>query len=128
MEIINRAPVGRPRKYSSNELERLAYKFNDYIKNTDIPIIAEFAGQAGILKDDIYNYDEFYTLRKMAIDKKEANLERKALTGEVNQTMAIFSLKQLGWSDKHELTPMDTQIRVTIVDDVDEVNGVIDDI
>lgn len=45
-------------------------------------------------------------------------LERKALSGEIDKTMAIFSLKQLGWSDKHELTPMETVMRVTIMDDV----------
>jgi hypothetical protein len=36
------------------------------------------------------------------IDAKEVMLEKKGLTGEYASTMAIFSLKQLGWSDKVE--------------------------
>ena len=119
MEIIPKAQIGRPKKYSDNEIEHIAIKLTEYIDNTDIPILAEFANQAGILREDLYNYDEFFTLRKRAIDKKEAMLERKALNGEIDRTMAIFSLKQLGWSDKHELTPMDTVMRVTIMDDVE---------
>ena len=51
----------------------------------------------------MYDYDEFSALRKRAIDKKEAQLERMALSGDVDKTMAIFSLKQLGWSDKQQV-------------------------
>jgi hypothetical protein len=40
----------------------------------------------------------------MCIAKKEGALERMALEGKVNTSMAIFSLKQLGWKDTHEQT------------------------
>jgi len=94
---------GRPRNLSDDEILDLVDRLEDYIANTDIPIVTEFAYQNNISRDDLYNYDEFYALRKTAIDKKEAQLERKALNGEIDKTMAIFSLKQLGWSDKREV-------------------------
>ena len=95
-------PEGRPRKYSKKEVLDLKEKFREYISKADIPIIAEFAYRNGILREALYDYDEFSTLRKLCIQKKEAQLEIKALLGEVNSTMAIFSLKQLGWTDKSQ--------------------------
>lgn len=95
--------MGRPRTYSDDEVLDLIERFEEYIANTDIPIIAEFAYQNGVLRETLYDYEEFSTLRKAAIDKKEAQLERLALKGEVDKTMAIFSLKQLGWSDKQQV-------------------------
>jgi hypothetical protein len=41
---------------------------------------------------------------RQCLTKKEAQLERKALYNEINVSMAIFSLKQLGWSDRTEQT------------------------
>ena len=35
--------VGRPRKYNKNEIEEIKIKLSDYIDNSDLPIIAEFA-------------------------------------------------------------------------------------
>lgn len=94
---------GRPRKYSNEQVSALLEKFNKYIDNADVPIIAEFAYQNGVLRETIYDYEEFSTLRKRCIDKKEAQLERLALDGLIDKTMAIFSLKQLGWSDKQRV-------------------------
>lgn len=92
--------MGRPRSLSEDRVNDLVSAFERYIAETPIPIIVEFAYQNGIARDIIYDYDAFTTLRKMAIDKKEAQLERLALQGEIDKTMAIFSLKQLGWSDR----------------------------
>lgn len=52
----------------------------------------------------LYDWPESSTLLKLCIDKKEAQLERKALAGQINVVMAIFSLKQQGWSDRTEQT------------------------
>lgn len=94
---------GRPRNLSAEQVANLLQKFEQYINETDIPIIAEFAYQNEINRQTLYDYDEFSTLIKICIDKKEAQLERKALQGEVNPTVAIFSLKQLGWKDRQEI-------------------------
>lgn len=99
---------GRPRKYDAEAVERLKILFAEYIDTTEIPIICEFAYQNDILRDIIYDYPELTTLRKKAIAKKEAQLERLALKDVIDKTMAIFSLKQLGWSDR---SAMDVTLR-----------------
>lgn len=108
--------MGRPRKYSDEQIQEIITQFEDYITNTDIPIVAEFAIQIGTYKQQLYDYEEFSYLIKRAISKKEAALERQALNGEINTTMAIFSLKQLGWRDNKD-TNVTGNIGITIIDD-----------
>lgn len=95
--------MGRPRKYNDEQIKEIQASLEKYIKETDIPILAEFAYLNEVSRQTLYDYEEFSTLIKRAVDKKEAALERKALNGEIDKTMAIFSLKQLGWRDKHEV-------------------------
>lgn len=94
-------PVGRPREY---DREALAKEFTQYIAENDIPILAEFAYLHDLDKQILYEWPEFIDLVKRCVQKKEASLERQALKQGCNVTMAIFSLKQLGWSDKQETT------------------------
>ena len=80
-------------------------EFERYIADNDIPIIAEFAARHDVTRELLYEWDDpFPTLLKRCVYKKEAALERLALSGDVNCSMAIFSLKQLGWKDTHENT------------------------
>lgn len=95
--------MARPRKYNEEKVKEIIDDLEKYIENTEIPILSEFAYQHKVSREALYDYEEFSTLIKRAIYKKEAQLERKALNGEVDKTMAIFSLKQLGWRDKHEV-------------------------
>lgn len=107
-------PGGRPRKYNKQEVQELIQKFEEYIKKTTVPIISEFAYKNNILRESLYDYPEFSTVLKKAIDKKTANLEIGALGNKINTAMAIFSLKQLGWSDKREIEfPKPITIRFT---------------
>ena len=92
--------MGRPRNYTNEEVKDIFNRLEKYINETDIPIIAEFAYLNDIPRTTFYDYDEFSTLIKKLIDKKESQLEKMGLYGEVEKTMAIFSLKQLGWRDK----------------------------
>ena len=94
--------VGRPPKISEEDMPELVQKFADYIDDNDIPILAEFAYKNDLTRPWLYDQEEFSTLIKKCIDKKEVALERGTLTGTLNAPMAIFSLKQLGWSDKQE--------------------------
>jgi len=94
---------GRPPKYSKEKLKELAEKFAEYIESTSIPIIAEFAYTNDIDRTALYDNEEFSTLLKKCIAKKEAQLEKGVLAGKLNPAMGIFSLKQLGWSDKREI-------------------------
>ena len=92
---------GRPREYPRAEL---LGKFAQYIADTEIPIAAEFASSNGFSKGLLYDWEEFSDLVKLCASKKEEALERLGIRGELNTSMAIFSLKQLGWSDKQEST------------------------
>lgn len=92
--------MARPRSRTQAQDEQLFDKFKKYINNTTLPIIAEFAYMNDIERQYLYDNQMFSTLLKKCIAKKEANLEKGALTGKLNPSMAIFSLKQLGWSDK----------------------------
>lgn len=102
-------PRGRPRKYTPNQYESLAKAFEEYIEDERnvIPIVAEFCSKQKIIKQTLYDHPEYFsTLLKRCIEKKEARLERLCLQNKINPSMAIFSLKQLGWTDKQEfLTP-----------------------
>jgi hypothetical protein len=92
---------GRPPRSDRPELLR---KFSEYIDSTDIPVIAQFAYQNDVGTDQLYGWPEFASAVERARNKKEGNLEIKALYGEINARVAIFALKQLGWSDRGEQT------------------------
>lgn len=117
--------MGRPVKYTENKLKELLDSFYDYIEKTDIPIVAEFAYLNGFSRQRLYEFNDklegFSDAIKLCITKKEAQLEKKALGNEINNTMAIFSLKQLGWTDKAEVSH---DIKYTVIpakiDDADD--------
>jgi hypothetical protein len=93
--------MARPREW---DREALREEFLQYIDSTDIPIVAEFAHTRGVSRDQLYEWPELADALKACITKKEFALETLALRNKVNCTMAIFSLKQLGWSDRNDLT------------------------
>lgn len=78
-------------------------KLDQYIKETEIPIISEFAYLNNYSRQYLYTIEEIQDSIKRLISKKEAQLEKLALTGKINHTMAIFSLKQLGWKDVQDI-------------------------
>ena len=92
--------MARPRSRTQTQDEQLFDRFKKYIDNTTLPIIAEFAYMNDIERQYLYDNEMFSTLLKKCTEKKQANLEKGALTGKLNPTMAIFSLKQLGWRDR----------------------------
>lgn len=94
------AKVGRPPKVPEGEMPEIVAKLERYIEETDIPIVAEFAYQNNIDRTWLYDQPQLSTLLKKLIAKKEVVLEKGALQGTLEKTMAIFSLKQLGWRDK----------------------------
>ena len=97
--------VGRPRKFNVKDLVAAA---DVYLKNTPLPIVAEFALQQGITRPYLYELaqaekeagrPELSDAIKKITDTKAVVLEKGALLGKFNPSMAIFSLKQLGWKD-----------------------------
>jgi hypothetical protein len=93
--------MARPREWDRAELLE---KLIQYVDSSEIPILAEFAHEHGVLRQRMYEWPELEDAIKACVQKKEMALEKKALNGSVNCTMAIFSLKQLGWTDKNEQT------------------------
>ena len=94
----------------------------DYTEQTEYPILKELC----YLKH--YNYDYVMQLQrdneelsqsiKELLDKKESYLEREGIKGNLAQTMAVFTLKQLGWRDNIEVKAENTN-RITIVNDLE---------
>lgn len=93
--------MARPRTWDRAELLEALIT---YTENTEIPILAEFAHNHGITRAWLYEMTELQDAIKRCVEKKEFALEAKALRGEINCSMAIFSLKQLGWTDKIDQT------------------------
>lgn len=98
------AKRGRPPKVT---IEQLIDGVDDYLSNTEIPIVTDYALKSGISRNRLYELakgnEELSTAIKKITDTKEVVLERGCLEGRYNPTMAIFSLKQMGWRDKVEV-------------------------
>lgn len=92
-------------KYKTENLVALLDK---YTNDTDIPILKEVCYQNYLNYDTIMKYQRTDELLMQSIKrllyKKESQLERKGLNKEIDRTVAIFSLKQLGWKDRQEIS------------------------
>lgn len=99
---------GRPPKDKYN-VDFMVKKVDEYIESRkkSVPILKECC----LLNDWDYVYvmqlrhkhEELSKSIRIILDWKEIKLEQGALTGELDKTMAIFSLKQLGWRDRQEV-------------------------
>ena len=99
------AERGRPPKVNIDDLINDA---DEYIENADPPIVAEYAHMHNITRHYLYmladkNEELLNTIKKIS-EAKEVKLEKNGLIGKYNSTMAIFSLKQLGWKDAAPVT------------------------
>jgi len=98
-------PRGRPKKPKYN-IKRMVEIINEYTDEAYIPILKECCF------DNAWNYDYVDQLKrkheelslsiKRLLAKKEITLEKMLYTGQ-NNTGYIFSLKQLGWTDKQDM-------------------------
>jgi hypothetical protein len=93
--------MGAPRKH---DRVQLLENFLKYIAESTVPIVSKFAYQNGLNRTSVYEIPELADAIKLCIAKKEAALEEGALTGTLNCSMAIFSLKQIGWKDTQTVT------------------------
>lgn len=102
----------RPTEYTEEVTTEIINKLEEYIANTDIPIFSEFCYKNKYSREYLYELSRreepiyktlSYSIKNCAV-KKEAALERGGLNNSINTTMAIFSLKQLGWKDKQDIT------------------------
>ena len=95
--------MARPKKYNPEEMAEI---IDRYTEGADIPIVKEVCYLNKWQNKYIYeladNNEILSDSIKMLIQKKEAQLEKLGLFNVINPTMAIFSLKQLGWKDRPE--------------------------
>lgn len=103
-------------------------KLNDYtdtcIRKKKVPILKEVVVKMN------WNYDYVMTLERKEgweelreainrlVNTKEYMLERLALDGKITNTMAVFSLKQLGWKDQQTMDVQSSNskaIKITLV-------------
>lgn len=97
---------GRPPKV---KVDDILAAVDPYLKTAKPPIVAEFAHSLGITREYLYELAATRNKKgdprlsyaiKWISEAKEIDLERGGLSGDYAQSVAIFSLKQLGWSDK----------------------------
>ncbi len=95
---------GRPKE---EKYKNIAEDLEKYVNESKLPILAEFAYKNNLTREYLYtlskNDERLFNAIKKCMLKKETILEQGALTGKLNPTMAIFSLKQIGWSDHKEI-------------------------
>lgn len=106
--------IGRPPKV---KVDDILAAVDSYLEQADPPIVAEFAHLCGITRQRLYSLaDEkkragdprlFDAIKRLS-EEKEIRLERGALSGHYSPSVAIFSLKQLGWTDKAVVIPEET--------------------
>jgi len=101
--MANKNKGGRPLVWTNEKIKKVVADMEEYTNETDIPIVAEFAYLNGFHRTQLYEHDGLTDALKRMITKKEAQLEKMCLFNVVNASMAIFSLKQMGWRDKQEL-------------------------
>jgi len=102
---------GRPPKV---KVDDILAAVDPYLAEADPPILAEFAHQQGITRQYLYELaakrkavgdNRLTDAIKRLSESKEVALERGALSGRFSPSVAIFSLKQLGWTDKAVIVP-----------------------
>lgn len=67
-----------------------------------VPSVSEFAFLHHIRRQMIYEHDDFAEAIELCKMKREHDLELGGLSGTFNPSVAIFALKQLGWTDRPE--------------------------
>lgn len=108
--------------------EEMCMKLDSYtdtcIRKKKVPILKEVVVKMG------WNYDTVMGLERKEgweqlresisrlVNTKEYMLERLALDGKITNTMAVFSLKQLGWKDQQTMDVQSSNgkaIKITLV-------------
>jgi hypothetical protein len=105
-------PNNKPGRPSKVNIDVLIGDIDSYIERADPPIIAEYAHLHGITRQRLYQLadekkaagdDRLFDGIKKLSEAKEIKLEKNGLSGDYAANVAIFSLKQLGWSDKQNM-------------------------
>lgn len=104
--------AGRPKKYTSKFISKLAKKLLVWIQVPENFWLGEFAVENGFdrhrLTEFANNHEEFSLALKIAKQSAENRIVKGAITGVFNSTFCIFTLKNIaGWRDVQEITGKD---------------------
>ena len=118
--------MARP-KTGKYDIDKMIEIINDYvddcIRKKRVPILKEVTVKAGwnyhwvmMLQNKEENKELRETIERL-LDCKEWLLERLGHEGKIEKTMAVFSLKQLGWSDSQavEVNSGETGLKIKLV-------------
>ena len=101
---INKKPGPKgPHKWTREYKNEVIALMGKYIKENEIPILAEFCYLNSISRQELYKHPELRDSMEKLLLKKEAQLESKGLQNEINPTIAKFSLYQLGWTEQQKI-------------------------
>lgn len=122
-----------PRKGESRyDVDEICNALDSYtahcVKQKEVPILKEVFVKKGWSYDYVCkilngrlleaNDDRLDTSIKNLVYAKEYMLERLGLKGKINSTLAVFSLKQLGWRDQQQVdvgASNNKSIKITLV-------------
>jgi len=107
VESLLGKPRGRPKKPKYN-IKSMVKIIDEYTDTAYIPILKECCfennwGYDYVMELERKHEELSQSIKRLKI-KKEAVLEKMLYTG-LNNTGYIFSLKQLGWRDRFDVTP-----------------------
>lgn len=116
-------------KYDVDEICRALDSYTEQcVKQKEVPILKEVFVKKGwdyvyvtqVLNGKLLERkdDKLDISIKNLVNAKEYMLERLGLKGKINATMAVFSLKQLGWRDQQQVdvgTDNKKSIKITLV-------------
>lgn len=122
-----------PRKGESRyDVDEICNALDSYtahcVKQKEVPILKEVFVKKGwsyeyvckILNGKLLEHgdERLDTSIRNLVNAKEYMLERLGLKGKINSTLAVFSLKQLGWRDQQQVdvgTSNNKSIKITLV-------------
>ena len=122
-----------PRKGESRyDVDKICNALDSYtahcVKQKEVPILKEVFVKKGwsyeyvckILNGKLLEQGDqrLDTSRRNLVNAKGYMLERLGLKGKINSTLAVFSLKQLGWRDQQQVdvgTSNNKSIKITLV-------------
>lgn len=116
-------------KYDVDEICRALDSYTvQCVKQKEVPILKEVFVKKGwdytyvtqVLNGRLLEQkdDKLDISIRNLVNAKEYMLERLGLKGKINATMAVFSLKQLGWRDQQQVdvgTDTKRSIKITLV-------------
>ena len=111
--------MARPKKYTDSWILDIAAKMLRYAKQTPLPLKQDFAAKhrfpSEYLSRWAAKYEWFYQSLKRFEDIQQKQLIYAALSGKIDRTFTIFTLKNIaGWRDVVEQQGNQTQVNIKI--------------